>query len=133
MRGVVNKIDVEIDERDVQACHHLKEKERTIVKFVNRKYRLRILRVKKDLKSLDPTELDFPENTKTFINESLFPYYRGIWKKQWKKLRVIQKIQQFYTIGGLICLKSEETGSSRIITHMIDLKELFPEIDIENM
>ena len=130
--GVFKKIGVEIDERDVQACHRLKEKERTIVKFVNRKDCLQILRVKKDLKSLDPTELDFPENTKIFINESLCPYYRGIWNKC-KKLRAIQKIHQFYTISGLIRVKLEETGPSRIITHMVDLKELFPDIDIENL
>ena len=132
VRDVFKKIGVEIDERDVQACHGLKEKERTIVKFVNRKDCLQILRVKKDLKSLDPTELDFPENTKIFINESLCPYYRGIWNKC-KKLRAIQKIHQFYTISGLIRVKLEETGPSRIITHMVDLKELFPDIDIENL
>ena len=130
VRDVFKKIGVEIDERDVQACHRLKEKERTIVKFVNRKDCLQILRVKKDLKSLDPTELDFPENTKIFINESLCPYYRGIWNKC-KKLRAIQKIHQFYTISGLIRVKLEETGPSRIIIHMVDLKELFPDIDIE--
>ena len=77
-RGVFKKIDVEIDERDVQACHLLKGKVRTIVKFVNRKICLQILRVKKELKSIDPAKLDFPENTKIFVNESLSPYYRGI-------------------------------------------------------
>ena len=132
MRGVFKKIGVEIDERDVQACRRLKEKERTIVKFVSRKDCLQILRVKKELKSLDPTELDFPENTEIFINESVCPYYRGIWNKC-KKLRAIQKIHQFYTISGLIRVKLEETGPSRIITHMVDLKELFPDIDIENL
>ena len=59
--GVFKKIGVEIDEQDVQACHHLKEKKRTIVKFFSRKDCLQILRMKKDLKSLDPRELDFPE------------------------------------------------------------------------
>ena len=45
----------------------MKEKEKkTIVKFVNRKDFPQILRVKKKLKSLDPTESDFPENTKIF-------------------------------------------------------------------
>ena len=127
--GIFKKIGVEVDERDI---HCLKEKERTIVKFANRKYCLQILRVKKDLKSLDPTELDFPESTKIYINESLCPYYRGIWNKC-KKLRAIQKIHQFYTISGLIRVKLEETGPSRIIIHMIDLKELFPDVDIENL
>ena len=91
VRGVFKKIGVEIDERDVQACHRLKEKDRTIVKFVNRRVCLQIFRVKKELKSLDPTDLNFPENTKFFINECLCPYYRGIWNKC-KKLRAIQKI-----------------------------------------
>ena len=48
MRGVFKKIGVKMDERDVQACHYLKEKERTMVKFVNRKDCLQILRVKKN-------------------------------------------------------------------------------------
>ena len=88
VRGVFRNIDVETDERDVQACHRLKEKERTIVKFLNRKDCLQILRVKKELKFLDPTELDFPENTKIFINENLCPHCGGIWNKC-KKLRAI--------------------------------------------
>ena len=132
VRGIFKKIGVEVDERDIQACHRLKEKERTIVKFANRKDCLRILRVKKDLKSLDPTELDFPESTKIYINESLCPYYRGIWNKC-KILRAIQKIHQFYTISGLVRVKLEETGPSRIITHMVDLTELFPDVDIKNL
>ena len=59
VRGVLKKTGVEIGKWDVQACHCLKEKQRTIVKFVNRKDRLQILRVKKELKLLDPTELQF--------------------------------------------------------------------------
>ena len=82
VRNVFKKIGIQIDERDVQACHRLKKKERTIVvKFLNSKDCLQILRLKNE-----PTELDFPENTKTFINESLCPCYRGIWNKC-KKLR----------------------------------------------
>ena len=124
MRGAFKKIGVKIDERDVQACHYLKEKERTIVKFVNMKDCLQILRVKKELKSLDPTELGFPGNTEIFVNESLCPNYRGICSKC-KKLKAIQKIHQFYTISGLIRVKLEETGPSKIITYMVYLKELF--------
>ena len=49
-----------------------------ILKFVNRKDFKNILRVKKNLKHLDPSKLPFSEGTKIFINESLCPYYRGI-------------------------------------------------------
>ena len=132
MRGVFKMIGVEIDELNFQASHRLKEKGRTIAKFVDRKDCLQILRVKKELKSLDSTELDFPENTKIFINGSLCPYYRGIWNKS-KKLRAFQKIHQFYLISALIHVKLEETGPSKIITQMVDLKEIFPDIDIENL
>ena len=132
VRGVFKKTGVEIDERDVQVCYRLKEKERTVVKFANRKDSLQILRVNKQLKFLDPTELDFLENTKRFINESLCLYYRGIWNKC-KKLRTIWKIHQFQMISGLIRVKLGETAPSKIFTHMVDLKEHFPDIDIENL
>ena len=95
-----------------------KKKERTIVKIFNRKDCLHIIRVKKHFKSLDPTELEFPENTKSLVNESLCPYQRGIWN-ECKKLRAAQKIK--------------ETGLLKITTHKVDLKELFPDRDIENL
>ena len=129
---VFKKIGVEYNERDAQVCHRLKEKERTIIKFVNRKDCLQTLRTKKELKSPNPTELDFPENTKIFISGILCHYYKGIWSKC-KKLRTIQKIHQFYTISGLTRVKLEETGPSKIITHMADLKDLFPDIDFEKL
>ena len=73
MRNIFGEIGVNINERDIQACHRLREKDRTIVKFVNRKDCTNILRVKKDLKHLDPSKLSFPDGTKIFINESLCP------------------------------------------------------------
>ena len=36
-RGIFGKIGVQVDEWDIEACHGLKEKERTIAKFANRK------------------------------------------------------------------------------------------------
>ena len=98
---VIHEIGVDICDRDIQACHRLKDIDRTIVKFTSRKDCLRILRVKRQLKGLDPSGVDLPEGTKIFINESLCPYYRGIWNKC-KKLRDKQKLCQYYTINGLI-------------------------------
>ena len=59
---VFDKLGVHVEGKDIDACHRLKDNDRTIVKFSNRKDSLPILRVKKDLNSLDPTELDFPES-----------------------------------------------------------------------
>ena len=127
---VIHEIGVDICDRDIQACHRLKDIDRTIVKFTSRKDCLRILRVKRQLKGLDPSGVDLPEGTKIFINESLCPYYRGIWNKC-KKLRAKQKVYQYYTINGLICLRIEESGQAKTITHMVDLQNLLPGIDID--
>ena len=132
VRNIFGEIGVNVNERDIQACHRLREKGRTIVKFVNRKDSTDILRVKKDLKQLNPTKLSFTEGTKIFINESLCPYYRGIWNKC-KKLRANQKLHQFYTINGIVRVKLEENGPPKSITHMLDLVNLFPDIEINSL
>ena len=54
VRNIFGEIGVNVNERDIQACHQLREKDRTIVKFANRKDCTNILRVKKDLKQLEP-------------------------------------------------------------------------------
>ena len=45
------------------------------------------MRVKKDL---NPNDLDFPEGTRLFINDTLCPYYRVLWNK-YKKLWINKK------------------------------------------
>ena len=122
---------MDICDRDIQASHRLKDKDRVIVKFTNRKDCLRILRVKRQLKGLYPAVVDLPEGTKIFVNESLCPYYRGIWNKC-KTSRDKQKVHQYYTINGLIRLQIEESGQAKIITHMVDLPNLFPDIEIDS-
>ena len=78
-RDVFQEIGVDKCDRDIQACHRLKDKDRTIVKFTNRIDCLRILRAKIQLKGLDRAAVDLPGGTKTFVNESLCPYWSGIW------------------------------------------------------
>ena len=89
------EIGVGICDRHIQACHPLKDKDSAILKFTNRKDCLWILRVKRQLIGLDPSGVDLPEGTKNFANESLCPYYQGIWNKC-KKLRDKQKLYQYY-------------------------------------
>ena len=75
---VFDKLGVYVEGKDIQAYHCLKGNNRSIVNFSNRKDSLQVLCVKKDLKSLDVTELDFLEGTRVFINESLCACYRGL-------------------------------------------------------
>ena len=91
---VIQEIGVDICDRHIQVCHRLKDRDRRIVKITNRKDCLRILRVNRQLKGPNPSAVDLPEGTKIFINESLCPYYRGIWNI-YKKLRGKQKVYQY--------------------------------------
>ena len=90
------------------------------------------MRVKRQLKGLDPSAVDLPEGTKIFVYESLCPSYQWIWNKC-KKLRDKQKVHQYYTINGLNRLRTEESGQAKIITHMVDLQNLFPDIEIDSL
>ena len=76
--------------------------------------------------------MDLPKGTKIFVNENLCPYYWGIWNKC-KKLRDKQKVHQYYTINGLIRLRIEESSQAKIITHAVDLQNLFPDIEIDSL
>ena len=57
-----------------------------------------MIRIKKDLKDLNTTDLDFPEGTQLFINSTLCPYYRVLWNK-YKKLWINKK-------KNIFCIKN---------------------------
>lgn len=77
MCSVFKEIGAMAQESDIQDCHSLGQKKRTLVQFVNRK-EICILRKKNMIKLLDTAVLNFPEGAKMFINKSLHPYYRSI-------------------------------------------------------
>ena len=117
-------------QRDIQAYHRIKNNI-TIIKLSNRKDYLQVLRAKKWLKDLDGT-LNLQSDSKIFINENFCGYYRGLWN-ECKRLKVDNKMHQFYTNNGIIRLKLVENGSVKTITHVNDLKDLFPDIDNDNL
>ena len=124
---VFDKFGVHVEEKDVQACHCSKDSDSVIIKLSDRKDSLQVLRIKKDLKSLEPTELDFPEGTRIFINESVCAYYRGLWNKC-KKLKGMGKLHVFFVSNGTIKLKILENDWVKPITHTVDLKKMFPDV-----
>ena len=44
-----------------------------------------------------------------------------------------KKIHQFYTSNGIIRLKLVKNGSFKTINNINDLKDLFPNIDVDNL
>ena len=126
---ILHHIGVNISGNKIEACHRMgKNSDRTIVKFPSRKDYEHTMHIKKDLKDLDATDLDLLPWTKLYINDSLYPYYRGLWnetKKRWNK----KKIFSYFTVSGIVRIRLQEKGPYSIITHTDDLKELFPDED----
>ena len=67
---IVNRIGGTVKPDNTESCHRLyNDKKKTIVKFSKCKLCQQVLRVKKELKNIDFSELDFREDTTIFINE----------------------------------------------------------------
>ena len=120
-------INVNVVPHDIQACHRLKNN-RTIVKFVNRKGCISVLKNRKLLQDVDMKSLNLSENEKLYVNESLCPNYRYLF---WK-CRLLHKsnhIFSYWTFNGTIKIRLVDQGKIHAITHIKDLEKLFPDED----
>ena len=126
---IFEKVGVTVVESDIEACHRIKNN-KTIVKFCRRKMCHDVLRKKKYLKKVKPADLGFSEDTQLYINESLCPYYKGLWNKC-KALWNEKRIFSFFTSNGIIKYTLREDGEVYTVTHLQDLKEKFPNMSDE--
>ena len=126
---VFNSIGFDIEEDRIEACHRLTKSDRTIFKFSRRKDCQHLMHNKKGLKDFNSTKLSFSEGTKIYVNDSLCPYYRGLWNecnKFWNN----KKIYSYFTVNGTVRIKQVEKGPCKSITLINDLRALFPEEQI---
>ena len=126
---IFNSIGFGIGEDRIEARHRLTKSDRTIVKIFRRKDCQHLMPIKKGLKDFNPTNLSFPEGIKIYINDSLCPYYRALWN-ECKKLWNNKKIYSYFTVNGTVRIKQVENGPYKSITHINDLRALFPEEQI---
>ena len=80
------------------------------------------------LKNLSNEELGLETNSKVFVNESLCKYYKFL-SSQCKSLWNDKMIFAFWTTNGSLKLKLRQDGHVHTISHLEDLKELFPECE----
>ena len=104
--NIVNKIDVPCGSEHLEDCYRIKG-DHTTVKFSSRWKSSEVLRKKKKVKNIDSSKFDFKAGVMLYINESLCPYYRGLWGKC-KKLWLDKVIFSFYAINSIIRIKMSE-------------------------
>ena len=111
----------------IQACHRLYDKKRTIVKFCNRKTADQILAARGQLKGFDSTKINLPGKIKLYINYSLCPYYRMIHGKL-KSLYNDKHIFSFWVSNGSVRYRVNEFGNYVTVRHLNELTEVFGKV-----
>ena len=102
---------------DIQACHRIGKKGKTIVKFVNRKFAREGLVQGKNLKNAKL----YP-NAGIYINTSFCPEF-GYLNFLIRKLKADGKIFRYKTRNGINFIQVEEEGLYLEITHINDLAD----------
>ena len=100
---LLNAIGVKLDASQVQACHRLKKKAKTIIKFTNRKMAIECLKNRSKLKDMDTSSFFGASSIpiKIFINESLCPKYNFLFGKL-NALYKEKKIKNVWTYNGSV-------------------------------
>ena len=130
VQSIFQKVDCTIAPEFIDGCHRLgKNNDRVIVKYIRRKDCKQVLQFKNDLKDLTADDLDLPQGTKIFVNQSLCPHYRILWSKT-KRLQSMGKINNFFISGGTVKTKIDENSKPLAITHLDDLAINFPGVDL---
>ena len=136
---VANVIGVQIDSKDIEACHRLAKRkndrgpQRTIVRFVNRKNCESLHRNKKKLTN-DYTKNRLREcgiHNNVYINSNLSPYNKFIWGKC-KHLHDEGFIDRFWVYNGFLHIAEHDEDKGEKISHLNDLQKLFPNVNLDN-
>ena len=130
-------IDVNIDIKDIEACHRLKSRynskgpKRTIVRFINRKNCDNLHKNKKKLKDNNDVKNKLKSigiANNVFINNNLCPYNKMLWGKC-KRLLDANMISRFWVFNGSIYFAISDDDSGIKIDHLRKLQSHFPNFD----
>ena len=108
-----------IKDKDVHACHRMRNKENTIIRFANRKHADLALHHRKKLKVIDRLRYEIPVNSHgIFINESLCKPMQFLSFKV-RSAYKSKLIESYNFWKGKLSLK--QTGNEHRISHVDDL------------
>ena len=120
---IFETVGVVMEPMDIVACHRLGESGRVIVKLLNRKDAQNVLKEKNKLRSINLFDVNTDTNNKrkTFINQSLCPYYRKLYGLV-KDLNNRGLIDSFWIVNGTIKIRQSSQSRPISITHESDLR-----------
>ena len=122
-RQITEKIGISVDPGNVEHYRWVKTAfKKSDNQVIQTKDTNKIRAEKKKWKGKNLTSLGI--NTPVYINDNLCIYYKKLWAK-YKKLHNNKLIYAFWTLNGSIKLKFSENGNIHVITHNVDLEELF--------
>ena len=127
--NIFRKLDVEVGSSNIEDCHWLPSTgpKSVIIKFSKQKDANRIRHYKKNLKGMDLTSPSI--SSSAFISDSLCQYYKMLWQKC-KKLLTTKFLDSFWVSNRSIRLGVAGKDRLCIITHISDLRDLFPGNDL---
>ena len=98
MCQICQSLDYNVNKEHLVACYWLKDTERVIVKFCQRKGCEKVLKAKNELRELSKTNLDLGEGSEIFFNQNVCSCYHSFWSRS-KKLDSKGKILGWYSFG----------------------------------
>ena len=119
--SVLSDIDVQLEPSDIEASHRIgkptSKKQKTIVRFVNRKNCEKVLANKKKLLKLNNEKHNFHAGTNIFVNENLTPMNETI-AFNCRKLKHSGLIHACYSRNGNVYIKENETSRPFKVFHL---------------
>ena len=134
---ILNKIDVNVSTKDIEACHRIgksrENSKKTIIRFVNRKYAKKALLNKKSLKNINRSSIGLSNSGNIFINENLTPMNNKL-AFYCRKLKRDGYIEKTFLREGVVCIRgsSIENGKTIKVLHFNTLFEYFPNFDFSD-
>ena len=133
--SILEVMGINIIEGDIQGCHRLPKRKGNlynpvITKFMNRKIPIDIMKLKTRLSSIDFERINLPCDSNIYVNLNLSPPFSEL-DYFARKLKKEGKVQIVNTSNSYVQLKLLN-GSYSKITHINDLKVLFPDIVFES-
>ena len=127
---ILNKIEVNVKEEDIEACHRLpltrsNNVKRTVIKFINRKKSENCIKSKKKLSDLNMGDVGFPDGTTLYLSENLNPFFQKLtW--QCRKLKRQKIIESYKYQNEAVFVKVSQDSKPKKFVNERQLFETFP-------